>query len=255
MKGCPCFSNCAPEPAPVSILQQTVNVSANGVPIAWKQERFTSFTVVNTGQVTHPVSGAILSAKWSVALARTPVDVGSVQVYLGGSDPQRPLLSYSSDLSSGYDYFIVDSTLYLNFDPATGEAVFVSYVGLKQAGDGDSLSVGDMDTIAIAVALPAGWVEADGITPYSKLAYAALYAYFKANDPDTIIEYVSGESNATETYDDPDNPGTQDADSGILVPPGAFVIRYLSPETYAAIPEPGAGYRVRDLVSRVVVKA
>ena len=254
-RGCACFQNCAPEPAPVSILNATTNVYSNGALFNWKQEKFTSFTVVNTGQVTHPVTGAVLAARWSVSLARVPVDVAAVKVYIEGTARQRPLIAYTSDVSTGYDYFIVDQTLYLNFDLAAAESLYVEYVGLLQAGDSASTAVGSMDTVAIAAALTAGWVEADGITPYSKLAYKNLYDWFKANDPDTIIEYVAGEANTGETYDDPLNPGVQDSDSGKLVPPGAFVIRYLSPETYAALPEPDSGYRVRDTVSRVVVKA
>ena len=96
MRGPPCFSNCSPSPAPVTILNQTTNLVVAGDQLSWKQERFASYVALAGADqsVVHPVTGVALTALAYVVLARTPISPHSVKVSIGdGTVSQRRLLA------------------------------------------------------------------------------------------------------------------------------------------------------------------
>lgn len=276
MRGPPCFSNCSPSPAPVTILNQTTNLVVAGDQLSWKQERFASYVaLVGADQsVVHPVTGVALTALAFVVLARTPVSPHSVKVFIGdGTVRQRPLLAYSESGggSAAFDYFVIGDRLYFTFNPV-GEITFVDYVGVPRAGDPTALEVGAMQTIdatdatdpsALAAALPPGWVWADGTTVYSKIAHSALYAFLRDNGDGTMIEYDADATNVSEGYATDSGGQMLIAGTAFAVPPGGFVIRYLAPFTFGPLPDPGVWldgdeekplYRYRDPRYRVAVK-
>ena len=251
---CASFSNCSPSPAGVVIHRTTNNYIVSGDQIAWRQERLvnggTNHTpLVGANQsVTDPTSRAIFTALSYFTLLRAPVSPYSLQAYVRGSTGQRPLVAYSqAQHNSGvHDYFVIGDKLYINFELATGEDIFVHYVGIPQPGDPTALEVGSMSAVTLPdpYAAPSGYILADGVTPYSSVAYSALYAWLLANGNDVMIPYdVLGAQ--TETYEDA---------ASITVPPGSFVVRYLDPTTFAALPEPESGNRIRSATHRVLIK-
>lgn len=271
MRGPACFSNCSPSPAPVTISQITNNYHLSADRIVWRQDRlaYADFTAL-TGDdrnVSNPETAAVLIAEGYYTLSRTPNTPYSVQVGVGiGSPvPQRPLISYAASWTSSdpaYDYFVVGNKLYVNFTPAPATVIFVSFVGLSETGDPTALETGAMDVIDIDAGLPEGWIYADGTTFYSQLSFASLFAKLRDEGNDIMI-YYSGEGETAEQYASDAEGKVLLATSGAVVPPGAFVIRYLEPYTYAPLQAPGTWldgttvkplYRVRSATHRVVVK-
>lgn len=273
MRGPCCFSNCSPSPAPVTILNQTTNLVVAGDQLSWKQERFSAYTPLSGGDrtIVHPVTSVSLTALACVVLARAPISPHSVKVFIGdGTVRQRPLLAYSESGGGAnpFDYFVIGDKLYFAFDPA-GEITFVDYVGIPRAGDPTALEVGAMRTIdatdatdpaLLAAALPPGWVWADGVTVYSKIAHSALYAFLRDNGDGTMIEHDAAAANSSEGYAAASNGATLIPDTAFRIPPGGFVIRYLAPFTFGPLPDPGVDgggaplYRYRDPRYRVAVK-
>ena len=250
---CSSFANCSPSPASVTINRVTHNYLVAGDQIAWRQERFTlvsgiAIPLLVPASITHPDTSAVLSYSACATLARAPVSPYSVKVFLRGSVGQRPLLSYADGTSlTDVDYFIIGDKVYFTFVPDASDSIEVDYVGIPQAGDPTALEVGSMSTITLPdpYAAPSGYILADGTTAYSMLAYSALYAKLVADGGGIVIAYDELGAQ-TETYADA---------ASFTVPPGSFVVRYLDPTTYAALPEPESGDRTRSATHRVVIKA
>lgn len=252
---CSCFTNCAPDPAAVTINTVTNNYVIAEGQIGWRQEQFDSTDfAASEATIVHDQTGVTLAAKWYVELAGEVAARASMLVFLGGTVPQRPLIGYSEDASTGYDYFVDTNKLYINFDLAAGETIYVQYVALPTSGTAlETASVGNMAVIEDdggEFTPPAGWVIADGTTPYSTAFFANLYDWFVDNYPGMIIETDA----TTETYCVAGDETTLDPDTGFVVPEASFVIRYLAPYTYAPLPDPTPNYRERSADYRVIVK-
>ena len=127
---CASFSNCCPEPAPVTITNNLYYVDE--LLFAPKVERLvypTGFTAVTQCEIDGGTD-----AKWWVELAETPLANHSVQVLLEGTVDQRPLVGDGDGDGSGepvageeYDYWVDGKILYLRFDLAAGDVIYVRY--------------------------------------------------------------------------------------------------------------------------------
>ena len=254
MRTCACFSNCSPAPATVTITNTTNNYQIGANQIGWEQELFSSFTPANPTSVTDPDTGAVLTAACYVTIASTPVSRKSVEVNLGGSIGQRPLIAYDGSQTTGFDYFVIGDKVYLNFTP--DGTLFISYVGAPLTAVDGALVSGYMTEIAIAdvdtyLADPE-WVVADGVTPYSVIAYADLYASLVANGQGTVVEV--GETTESYAANSPEQTPGALVTEGFVVPSGAFVVRYLSPYTRSPLPDPTPLFRSRSSKHRVVIR-
>ena len=258
MRGPACFSNCSPAPAPVTITNTTTNYQIGSNQIGWRQEAFApaDLSVVAVSPISDPETGVAFAASRMATLASTPISRASVQVFLGGALGQRPLLAYDGTQSLSYNYFLDGNLLYLNFVP-DGD-VYVHYVGTPVGAASGTTSTGYMTEVAIegvdAYLANPDWVVADGVTPYSVLAYADLYAWLKANGQGTIVEV--GETTESYAADSAtEQPGAL-VTTGFTVPNGAFVVRYLSPYTRSPLPDQiDPLYRGRSSTHRVIIKA
>jgi hypothetical protein len=230
--------------------------------IGWRQEAFApaSLSVVAVSPIADPETGVAFAASRMATLASTPISRASVQVFLGGSLGQRPLLAYDDNTPDlAYNYFLVGNLLYLNFIP-DGD-VYVHYVGAPIGAASGTTSTGYMTEVAIdggtgltGYESNPEWVIADGVTPYSVLAFADLYAWLKANGQGTVLEV----DDTTESYaanSANQQPNTPSSVTGFVVPSGAFVVRYLSPYTRSPLSDPTPLFRSRSSTHRVVIKA
>ena len=266
MRGPACFSNCSPAPAAVTITNSTMNYQIGSNQIGWRQEAFAPADLndVVLSPVADPETGVSFAASRSATLASTPISRASVQVFLGGSLGQRPLLAYDDNTPElAYNYFLVGNALYLNFVP-DGD-IYVHYVGTPLGAASGTTSTGYMTEVAVSAEtgltgyeLNPEWVIADGITPYSVLAFADLYAWLKANGQETVLEVDdTTESYAANSVNQAPAAGV--VSTGFVVPSGAFVVRYLSPYTRSPLPAPPVTYplsfRSRSSTHRVIIKA
>lgn len=162
---CASFANCSPEPASVSITNNTYNV--NGGELTFRQEAFTYDPSTDSvlpnvgGYAVHPDYDVSLSAKFYLDLERVPLSQTAVQLFFGGSVGQRPLLGYVG-VSTGFDYFVVGSRVYLNMELAAGEKLFVHYAARAEAGDNDVVEVGSMSTVfatGLSADAPVEWIQ------------------------------------------------------------------------------------------------
>lgn len=160
MRGPACFTNCSPAESQVTINANTYAIGANE--IGWKIELFGSggktISVLPESRQVQSFGAAYLPAKAALSLAYPPVSAHSVEITLQGTATQRPLIGLDGHPSDGesavmnvHDFFVVGSTVYLNFDVVSTDKVYVRYVaspGMSAASVG---TTGMTRSVSIAV--------------------------------------------------------------------------------------------------------
>lgn len=238
MRGPACFTNSCPAESKVTINAPVYEI--DGSQIGFRTEVFAH------GDLEFPdlEEGAVAwTAK--LALAFPPVDPDSVDLRLGGTTNQRPLVE---GLDS--DYSVDGQDVYLYYTPAEDDKFYVRYVA-GPADDGTSpdgtVPVGTMSTKEVAAEddaaeADAGYLLADGYSMYSIAKYPELYAFAKAND---LL------ADAAVPHDDLDTAITVD-------PATTFVLKYLIPYSYGEQgydPATGLLTPSRSATHRVQIKA
>ena len=236
MRGPACFTNSCPAESQVTISAPVYEI--DGSQIGFRTEVFLY------SDLTFPDEGADVAWAAKFTLAFPPVDPDSVDIRLGGTGNQRPLIA-----GHGGDFSVEGRNVYLYFDPATGDKYYVRYVAAPDSDgtlpDG-TVPVGTMSTKEVAAEddaseADAGYLLADGYSMYSIAKYPELYAFAKANDllADKAIPH--------------DEPSTE-----IKIDPATtFVLKYLIPNSYGEQGRDPAGLLTpsRSATHRVQIKA
>ena len=123
---CSSWTNCCPEPAPVSIEHNTYNI--DGDDVAFAVERFVfddtspsnPFKTVSPGVVEEPVSYT-----YYVELSATPINQGSVSVRMGGTVDQKPYLNSDGEAAN---FQVIGKYVFFFFDLVNGDEVYVKYI-------------------------------------------------------------------------------------------------------------------------------
>jgi len=236
MRGPACYTNSSPAEAEVTINAPVYQI--DGATFGFRNEAFEYADLVLAG------AGVDWLARFE--LAYPPTDPDSVDVRLGGTANQRPLIG-----GLDKDFSVDGKNVYLYFAPAVGDVVYVRYaagVGDDGTSPDGTVPVGTMSTRALkdgeAVddpsAVDVGYCLADGYCRYSIAQYPELYAFAAAHGL-----LAEGSLATGATYVVPVDPDT------------TFVLKYLIPYSYGeqGLDDAGLLSPPRSSTHRVQIKA
>lgn len=130
---CSSFSNCCPEPAPVTITINQYTIGPDDIGFRVERLLYDDFTAVV------PCDGDPAGAKWWASLGDNSVHPHAVSLRLAGTVDQRPLIGTSGTgalaqvatplADEEFDFLVTGNLLYLFFDIAEGDVIYIKYIG------------------------------------------------------------------------------------------------------------------------------